>query len=56
MYYVYKVERKKKHVQMNFSTSASQHKETFVEEKKMIMGFSLVQIRDIHIEYSKQFK
>ena len=26
--------RKKKHVQMNFSTSASQHKETFVEEKK----------------------
>ena len=33
MYYVYQVEGKK-HVQMNFSTSASQHKETFVEEKK----------------------
>ena len=33
MYYVYQVEEKK-HVQMNFSTSASQHKETFVEEKK----------------------
>ena len=32
MYYVYQVEGKK-HVQMNFSTSASQHKEILVEEQ-----------------------
>ena len=32
MYYVYQVEEKN-HVQINFSTSASQHKEILVEEQ-----------------------